>query len=80
MTTRASAVRMTRPESGSATPANTRNSVDLPSPLRPTTPTRWPRSMPRVTPARTARVANTTWMSSRATTGGMGPKASRPGR
>ena len=66
---------MTRPESGSAIPASTRSRVDFPSPLRPTTPTRWPRSRPRVTPDMIERVAKTTWTSSRATMGDMIPKA-----
>src|SRR3954447_9303153 len=48
---------VTVPASGVSTPPISRNSVDLPSPLRPTTPMRSPSSTPRVTPVRTARAA-----------------------
>ena len=41
--------RVTAPASGSSTPAISRSSVDLPSPLRPTTPIRSPAEMPSVT-------------------------------
>src|SRR3954452_9764063 len=48
---------VTVPASGVSTPPISRNSVDLPSPLRPTTPMRSPSSTPRVTPVSTARAA-----------------------
>ena len=48
--------RVTPPASGSSTPAISRSSVDLPSPLRPTTPIRSPSATPSVTPRRTVRV------------------------
>ena len=48
---------VTRPESGSCTRASTRSRVDLPSPLRPTTPIRMPSSSPRETASSTVRVA-----------------------
>ena len=41
------------PSSTSCRPASTRSSVDLPPPLRPTTPIRSPSSTPRETPSRT---------------------------
>ena len=50
--------RVTRPASGSSRPASSFSSVDLPSPLRPTTPMRSPSSMPRVTSSKTVRVGN----------------------
>ena len=79
MTTRTSWPRTTRPASGCASPARTRSRVDLPSPLRPTTPTRWPGSIPSVTESRIARVANTTVRSSIATSGGtVGKAIARP--
>ena len=40
-------VRSTRPSSGSTVPSNKPKSDDLPSPLRPTTPTQSPSSTPR---------------------------------
>ena len=45
------------PASGSSRPAMSRSSVDLPSPLRPTTPIRSPAATPSVTSCRTVRAA-----------------------
>ena len=47
---------VTRPPSGSMRPARRLRSVDLPSPLRPTTPMRSPSSMPIVTLSKMMRV------------------------
>ncbi len=49
-------VRVTVPASASSTPASSRSSVDLPSPLRPTIPTRSPSASPSVTSRSTERV------------------------
>ena len=49
-------VRVTAPASGSSTPAISRSSVDLPSPLRPTTPIRSPAATPSVTSRSTERL------------------------
>src|SRR5690606_4550104 len=53
-------VRATRPVSGSWAPARTRSRVDLPPPLRPTTPMRSPSSRPSETPSRTTWVPTVT--------------------
>ena len=50
-----SPARVTAPASGSSTPAMSRSSVDLPSPLRPTTPMRSPALTPSVTSSSTVR-------------------------
>ena len=54
---RGRASRMSAPASGSSRPAMSRSSVDLPSPLRPTTPMRSPAATPSVTSCRTVRAA-----------------------
>ena len=46
-------MRVTRPESGGSAPTISRSSVDLPPPLRPTTPMRSPSATPSETPSRT---------------------------
>ena len=51
------AVRVTVPASGSSAPASSRRRVDLPSPLRPTTPIRSPALTPSVTSRRIVRAA-----------------------
>ena len=48
--------RVTAPASGSSRPAISRSSVDLPSPLRPTTPMRSPAATPSVTSSSTERL------------------------
>ena len=48
--------RVTRPPSGSMRPASRRSRVDLPSPLRPTTPIRSPSLSPTVTESKMTRV------------------------
>ena len=50
----------TRPSSGSSEPANRAKSVDFPSPLRPTMPTRSPSSTPSDTLSNTVFVGNST--------------------
>ena len=47
---------VTRPESGSRASVSTWSSVDLPSPLRPTTPIASPSSTPRLTASSSVRV------------------------
>ena len=56
--TRTSRRCVTRPPSGSSTPASTESSVDLPSPFLPTMPMRSPSATPRVTLSKICRVGN----------------------
>ena len=53
--------RVTRPPSGSRRPDSSLSRLDLPSPLRPTTPMRWPSSSPIVTLSNTTRVGYSRW-------------------
>ena len=52
----AAGARRRAPASGSSTPAISRRSVDFPSPLRPTTPTRSPADTPSVRSRSTERL------------------------
>ncbi len=56
--------RVIRPDCGSMVPASMPSRLDLPSPLRPTSPIRSPSSMPRLTESKTTRVGYSRWSDS----------------